>query len=180
MTFLRSKTPIKWPEIRNWVIGKRLVQDWQYLIKIGKSNILSLNGIYFLINFQPESILYKFRGCLNPKRGFLAAWRTLTKLKKTVWYKLLSAKDLHRFKQNKGCQSIPRSPLNHSRYSQASKTSRIMKSKSRLAYSKLKINFIYSCIFNKIWSYINVCLRISKLSGLFNWSLDAGIVTCHG
>ena len=41
--------------------------------EIDKSNIFSLNEIYFLINSQPESILYKFRGFLNPRGEFFGS-----------------------------------------------------------------------------------------------------------
>ena len=72
-------------------------------------------GYIFSLNAQPESILYKFRGFLNPRGEFFVAGRTLTNLKKTVTCKQLAALVLDQFKLFQALQHVPEGSLIHSR-----------------------------------------------------------------
>ena len=64
--------------------------------------------------------------------------RTLPSIKKTVAFEQLAALVPVQFKGFQAFQHVPGGRLNRSRYSQASQTSRITKSRTRFAYSNSK------------------------------------------
>ena len=120
------------------MIGMRLVQDWKHLMQIeeiDKSNIFSLNGIYFLINSWPNSVYYIYIWIPDAKgRKFLPP-RTLENLQKTVSFKQLGARVLDRSRPFQAFKKLSGGPLKHCIHSQAIQTSRIARTRSRFAPS---------------------------------------------